>query len=400
MELLISAGQLLTGPAGRGISDGAVLVRGPEIVAVGPRAEVAALAAPDARRMDLPGSTVLPGLIDCHVHLAFSAGPDPVGDLSATDDATLLEDMAHRARLLLDHGVTTVRDLGDRGFLAVRLRDEIGAGRRPGPRILSATVPLTPPEGHCWFLGGVVEGEEQIRARVRRNAEAGADVIKVMATGGGLTSGGAATWESQFTPEELRAVVDEAHRLGLPVAAHAHGTDGIAASVAAGVDTVEHCTWMTRDGFRALDDVVAEMAAKNVYVCPGASPNWRAFAARFGEDRARDVFGRLRWMAEQGVPLISGTDAGVPGAVFDNPVGSLEFYAYLGFPNDQILDMATGTAATALGLGDRTGRLAPGLRADLVVVDGDPLVDLAALRDPRLVVAEGRTHVPGPQPEC
>ncbi|MFI9200566.1 amidohydrolase family protein [Streptomyces sp. NPDC053048] len=393
-DLLITAGRVLTGPGGEGTTDGAVLVQGRDIVAAGPREEVEALAPRDVPRMSLPGATVLPGLIDCHVHLAFDAGDDPVGSVKESDAPGLLLGMARRARQLLDSGVTTVRDLGDRDGLAFRLRDAIAEGALPGPRVLAAGAPLTAPGGHCWFLGGEVEGEDALREAVRRNAAAGADVIKVMATGGGLTPGGPATWESQFTPAELRAVVDEARRLGLPVAAHAHGTEGIAAAVAAGVDTIEHCTWMAEGGFDAREDLVAEIAAKGIHVCPAASPNWRVFAERFGYERADAVFSRVRWMAEQGVHLIAGTDAGVPRAVFDNFTGSLDFYRHLGFGTDRIIDMATVDAARALGIAEETGRLAAGYRADVLVVDGDPLEDLDALRDVRLVLAAGRPHIP------
>lgn len=299
MELLISARRVLTGPGGDCVDDGAVLVSGSTIVAVGTLDEVEQVAPDDVRRASFPDGTVLPGLIDCHVHLAFDAGPDPVAAVRGADDMSLLLGMAGRAQQLLATGVTTVRDLGDRGGLSVRLRDAIAAGVLRGPRILAATAPITPPGGHCWFFGGEVSGEEAIRDRVRRNAENGADVIKVMATGGGLTKGGPATWQSQFTTAELQSVVAEARRTGLPVAAHAHGTEGIASAVAAGVNTIEHCTWMVDGGFEMRADVVADLVAKEIYVCPAASPNWRRFAERFGEERAEELFGQVRWMAEQ-----------------------------------------------------------------------------------------------------
>ncbi|PJE95837.1 amidohydrolase [Streptomyces carminius] len=396
MDALLSAGGVVTGPDGRLLRDGAVLVQGGVITAVGPRTELEGRAPHDATRFAYPGGTLLPGLVDAHVHLVLDAGPDPVTALQHTDDAALLPTMAHRARQLLNAGVTTVRDLGDRGGLAIRLRDEIAAGRQSGPRVLAAGTPLTAPGGHCWFLGGEAEGADAIRRVVRRTVERGADVVKVMATGGGLTRGGPPVWAAQFTTDELRLVVEEARQAGLPVAAHAHGTAGIAAAVAAGVSTIEHCTWMGPDGFEVREDVVEEMAARGIAVCPAASPDWRGFAHRFGPERAQEMFARMAWMHQRGVRLIAGTDAGISRAVFDDPVSSLEFFAHLGHTPAQIIDLATHRTAQALGIGHDTGLLHPGYRADLLAVAGNPLDDLQALRNPRLVMTGGHPHLPEP----
>lgn len=390
-ELLITADRVLTGPNGEYVADGAILVQGTTITAVGPREQIEPLAPQGLPITAFPGGTVLPGLIDSHTHLIFDASDDPVAAVQNNDDEALLEGMTERAQQLVSTGVTTIRDLGDRNGLAIRLRDSIETGTVPGPRILSSATPLTSPGGHCFFFGGEVEGEEAIRAMVRRNARAGADVIKVMATGGGMTKGGPTIWENQFSQDELRAAVDEAHRAGLPVAVHAHGTDGIEAAIAAGVDTIEHCTWMTKGGgFDLREDLVDAIKANGIHVCTATSPNWRAFAERVGPERAEHLFSSMRWMAQLEVPMIAGTDAGATRAVFDKLVNSLEFYEYLGIPNKKIIDMATADAAQALGISTDTGRLTAGHRADVLVVDGNPLEDLGALRNVRLVLAQGR----------
>ncbi|MEU3301223.1 amidohydrolase family protein [Streptomyces sp. NPDC006678] len=394
MHVLVSAGQMITGPGGRRLCDAAVLVRDGVIADAGHRADVERRAPRAPFRYDFPRGTLLPGLIDSHVHLALDAGADPVTTLCAADDADVRRGMAERALLLLGTGVTTVRDLGDRNGLAAALRDEIVAGRLPGPRVLTAGTPVTAPGGHCWFLGGEAAGADEIRATVRENVRRGVDLVKVMATGGGITKDGPPIWAAQFTEDELRLVVAEARAAGLPVAAHAHATEGIVAAVAAGVSTVEHCTWLARDGFDVRDDVVAEMAARGVAVCPAASPDWRGFARRFGPERAEEMFGRLRWMRDRGVRLIAGTDAGVGGAVFDGFVSSLEFFEHIGCSPTEIVDLATVESARALGIDNETGSIRPGLRADLLVVAGDPTRDLQALREVRLVVAAGRPHVP------
>lgn len=393
MPILIKAGQVIVGPAHHRLADGAVLVEGERIVAVGPRASVAAQA-PGAMSLDYPNATLLPGLINCHVHVAFGVGLGAMTEAQEeTDDAKLLLAMAGRARQLLDSGVTTARDLGDRGALAVRLQEAIAAGEVPGPRLLTATAPLTPAGGHCWFLGGAIDDvtdANSLRAAVRRAETAGADVLKVMASGGGTTSGGAAMWESQFTTEQLKVLVDESHRIGLPVAAHAHGTDSIVSAVAAGVDTIEHCTWMSGGPAfaprEAVSDIVDRIVDAGISVCPAHTYDWHFFAQLTGEEAATELLGRLRWLADRGVNLIAGTDAGL--APFDDL--GLPRLADWEFSPEWILDMATVRAAAAIGLPTTVGSLQSGFSADLLVVSGDPLRDLAALHDVEMVMARGR----------
>ncbi|MCC9707141.1 amidohydrolase family protein [Streptomyces sp. MNU76] len=391
--MLITADRVLVG-SGTYLDDGAILIEGDSITAVGPRAQIAERAGTDAVHLAFPGGTVLPGLIDAHVHLAFDGGADPVATLHESSDETLLQDMRSRAEQLLHSGVTTARDLGDRNGLALRLDTEITSGSTPGPRIVSAGTPATSPGGHCHFLGGEISGAAEARDLVRRNIAAGAGVIKAMVTGGGLTKDGPKSWQSQFSPEELHALVDEAHKAGVPVAAHAHGTDGIIAAVEAGVDTIEHCTWMTSDGFDLPQNVLKQIIDERIAVCPAVSPHWQMLPRFFGEERAAVMFDLVRQMAEAGAKLIAGTDAGVQRAGFDGLVPTLSFYAHLGLPNSKILGMATADAADALGLGETTGRVAPGFRADLLAVDGDPLEDLGALKAIRAVVAAGRRYEP------
>ncbi|MFE6888314.1 amidohydrolase family protein [Streptomyces sp. NPDC057694] len=393
--MLITAARVLAGADRHVIADGAVLVRDDRIACVGPREEVQRQARPGEPRLSHPSGTVLPGLIDSHVHLCFDAGPDPVPTLQAQDDDALFTDMKAHAEQLLGAGITTARDLGDRNGLALRLAGAVAAGRAPGPRIVSAATPVTPLGGHCWFLGGEVSGAEEVRALVRRNVTAGAQVIKVMETGGGLTKGGADSWESQFSLEDLAVLVDEAHGAGLPVAAHAHGVDGIAAAVEVGVDTIEHCTWMTADGIEVRPDVLAEIVEKGIFVCPTISPHWPMLPKFFGAERAEAMVAAVRQMAQAGVRLIAGTDAGVQRAGFGGLASSLTFYEHLGLPKERVLALATTEAAQALGVGTETGQLTPGYSADLLVVEGDPLADLNALKSVMTVVAAGRHYRPG-----
>ncbi|MFF1420642.1 amidohydrolase family protein [Streptomyces sp. NPDC058280] len=390
--MLITGGRVLV-DSGTYLEDGAILIEGDSITAVGPRAQVMEQIGADVPHFDFDG-TILPGLIDAHVHVVFDGGADPVATLQTSTDETLLQDMRHRAEQLLRNGVTTARDLGDRDGLVFRLATEIAGGRTQGPRFVSAGTPVTTIGGHCHFLGGEVSGEAEIRELVRRNLSAGAGVIKAMVTGGGLTKDGPKSHESQFSADELAALVDEAHKAGVPVAAHAHGADGIAASVEAGVDTIEHCTWMTSGGLDLRQDILKQIIDQGITVCPAVSPHWQMLPRIFGEERAAAMFDLVRQMAEAGVKLIAGTDAGVQRAGFDGLVPALHFYSHLGLANSAIIDMATSDAATALGLGQTTGRIAPGYRADLLLVDGDPLVDLGALKAVRSVFASGLRYEP------
>jgi imidazolonepropionase-like amidohydrolase len=377
--------------------DGTGLVRDPLVlvadgriadVASGPRAAVP----PDAELVELPAATLLPGLVDTHVHLAFDASTDPVGALVAQDDDALLAAMAGAARAQLRAGVTTVRDLGDRGYLALKLRE--GAVPGPLPTILTAGPPVTTPGGHCHFLGGEATGVDGVRAAVRERAERGVDVVKVMASGGELTPGSVA-YEPQFTPGELCALVDEAHRLGLPVTAHSHAVEGIRNALAAGVDGIEHCGFHTADGVDAPAELVAALVERRIAVgftggiAPSDVPPPPGIRNRLPALTA--LFARM-W--REGARIVVGTDSGIgpvkPHATLPYGVAHL---ASLGVPAAEALRVCTATAAEVCGVGDRKGRIAPGYDADLLAVPGDPLADLAVLRRPVAVFACGERIV-------
>jgi imidazolonepropionase-like amidohydrolase len=390
LDTVITAKQVLPTPDSP-LRDGAVLVRADRIVAVGHRDDILRQADPNAVRYDYGAATLMAGLFNTHVHLAFDAGPGFLDTMLRATREELHAGAVDRLQQLLRSGVTTVRDLGDRDHLVIAVREALRAADVVAPRLLSAGTPLTVPGGHCHFLGGEVTDDSAARKLIDSNAGAGADVIKVMAGGGQITPDGAQMWESQFDARQLAMIVEHAARHGLSVAAHAHGADAIEACVDAGVSTIEHCTWMTgpqQNEFR--DPVARRMAERGIAAGSTSNPNWRKMAERMGDELAARVFGRLTWMAELGVTLIAGTDAGLPGSAFDDPAGALGMYEWLGFSRARILRIATIDSARALGLGAVTGQLAPGYSADLLVVGGDPLADLAALGKVRRVMAGGR----------
>jgi imidazolonepropionase-like amidohydrolase len=371
------------------VTDGAVVIGDRTVDWVGPVSALPSEYLP-LLRSDYPGWTILPGLIDSHVHLAFDGGPNPAARMRAETGEQQLMLMLRSARELLGIGVTTARDLGSRAYLAVAVRDAIAAGLARGPRLIVAASPITVTGGHCWFMGGEADSEDDLRRLVRTHHKHGADLIKVMSTGGFMTTG-SAPWYAQFTTAQLAVIVEEAARVDKPVAAHAHGTEGIRRAVEAGVTTIEHCSFVTETNERRFSEpLAARIAERGMFVCPTISGS----APYIAELTGIEVGAHVKAMHDMGVRIIAGTDAGIDNNPHHQYVGGLEYLVTLGFQPVQVLAMATTEAAAALGLGATTGRLVPGYDADLIVVRGDPQAEIAALRDLRRVIARGRDYVP------
>ncbi|MEV0159739.1 amidohydrolase family protein [Nonomuraea fuscirosea] len=391
---IVRAARVLTGRRGEVIADGEVLIDGGRIVSVGPRGS-AGEAGEVGEVLELPEHTVLPGLIDAHVHLGFDAQVDPVTRRSPESERHLLLRMAENARKLVSAGVTTARDLGARDFLDLALRDAIEEGLAVGPHIVAATRPITITGGHCWYMGGEADDEAGVRRVARENLRAGADCLKVMASGGLMTPGAPPSWVPQYTTEQLRAVVEEAATRGKGVAAHAHAHAAIRSSLEAGVATIEHCTFFTPSGHR-YDAKLAELiAAAGTYVCPTVHGAFERIRAAHGQEMLDAWLHGISSMREAGVRQIAGTDCGFAAGGVANPadlyVGGLEVFAMAGYGNAEIIELATVLAADACGVGDVTGSLDPGKRADLIAVAGNPLERLADLRDLALVLVSGRS---------
>jgi imidazolonepropionase-like amidohydrolase len=336
--------------------------------------------------IDVSGCTIIPGLIEAHAHLCFNAQPNWRETYDADSPERLLLRMAAAAASMLQAGITTVRDLGAPTGLAIELRDAIRDGLTPGPDLLVAGAPITTTGGHCWFLGGEADGELRIRVRVRELAKSGVDWIKVMATGGNMTPGTNVN-EPQYSLAELRAIVDEAARLGLRVAAHCHGTPGIRHAAEAGVATIEHCSFRTEDGLILDEEVAALIAERGVAVSPTVHSGYlRGPDSPVHDQRMEVAAGILR----AGCEVIMSTDCGIPGTPHDVLPRSIAVWAdQTGTTPVDALASATSRSARVLGLHDR-GSLEPGKRADFLVVEGNPLDDLTALQDVRLVVQGGQ----------
>jgi len=384
-----------------------VLVQGGTIAEVGPGIPAPA----DARVVELGGRTLLPGFIDAHVHLALSPpqsyAQGVVDELDANLADHALEGAANARRTLLA-GFTTVRNVG--GTLADRaLRDAIAEGLIPGPRMLVANHFIGITGGHCDstnamhpdvmphaqdFRHGVADGPEEVRKAVRFQIKHGADLIKVCATGG-VMSQGDAVGTPQLDPEELRAAVEAATRAERKVAAHAHGNQGIREAVRAGVHSIEHGSVLDRETVRMMIDR-GTFLVPTVYVASVVEQ--QADAGKLSAQsahKAREIAPQMRQSFKlaytSGVKIALGSDAGV----FVHGENGKEFTTMVGLgmkPMDAIV-AGTSRAAELLGLRD-VGRVAKGLRADLVVVDGDPLRDVRVLEAPAMVMKGGVIHLP------
>jgi imidazolonepropionase-like amidohydrolase len=387
---IIRATRVLTGRPGEVIADGEILLDGSRIVSVGPRGSAGE--APEM--LDLRGHTVLPGLIDAHVHLGFDAKVHPVTGQAAERDGHLLLRMAENARKLVSAGVTTARDLGGRGFLDITLRDVIEEGNAVGPHLVAATRPITVTGGHCWYMGGEADDEPAIRRVARENLRAGADCLKVMASGGEMSPGSVPSWRAQYSAALIRVAVEEAKARGKTVAAHAHAPESIANALEAGVTTIEHCTFHTSAGTVYDADLAGRIAAAGTYVCPTVHGQYWKMRELIGAGPMDRWLGMVAALRDAGVKLVAGTDTGFSIVGLDKRtddyVAGLEVFAEAGFGNAEIIELATVRAAEACGAGAATGSLEAGKRADLIAVRGDPLDRLADLRNLELVLVSGR----------
>ncbi len=398
--LVVHAGRLIADPARPASGPSTITIVDGRIQSV---ADGLQPAPAGARLIDLSNRTVLPGLIDAHVHLSGNPSGEFWREAVDPDEWGMILGVEN-ARITARAGFTTVRDVGSPPQVGHMLRRGTAEGRIAGPRILSSGPALSIIGGHgdvSGFRPEVVEalsagntctGPQQCAGRVREASRAGADLIKFTATGGVLSQQGRGL-EAHFTDEEMRAIVTTAHALGLRVAAHAHGARGIEAAARAGVDSIEHGTFADAASIQA-------MRRSNTYLVPTlmAFTGVREGLAqnRFTPvvaAKAREALARLglatRAAHEAGVPVAFGTDAGV----FEHGRNAGEFallVEYGGLSPAEALASATTVAARLLGLENEIGRIAPGFSADLIAVSGDPLADVRTLERVEFVMVRGR----------
>jgi len=392
--IVVRAGHLLDVKTGKTLTNQTIVIHGDKIVSVGADAQVPA----GAQVIDLSKATVLPGLIDAHTHVTFNPnfGYSRLA-ISVPREALI---GARNAKVTLDAGFTTIRNVAADGYADVALRDAINAGDVPGPRMLVSGPALSITGGHgdnnllpfeYHAAGdGVADGVDGVRHMVRQNIKYGSDLIKFMASGGVLSKGDNPQ-TSQYTPEEMKAIVEEAHRLGRKVAAHAHGAQAILWASEAGVDSIEHGSYIDDAG-------IAEMKKNGTYLVPTLYlGDWfLENAERIGTPpdliaKAKEVLPAARKNAARafaaGVKVGFGTDA----AVYPHGLNAHEFAVYvrLGMTPLQAIQTATINDADLLGWSDKIGTIEAGKWADIIAVDGDPLADVTTLERVKFVMKGG-----------
>jgi imidazolonepropionase-like amidohydrolase len=395
-RVAVKTGRMLDVRAGTYIDQAVIIVEDGRIVAAGRNVPIPA----SATLIDLSGMTVLPGLIDCHTHLTFDPGGFGYSSLGVSVPREALRG-AKNARLTLDAGFTTVRNVGAHGYSDIALRDAIDAGDVPGPRIIASGPSLGITGGHCdenllapefhFQAEGVADGVSNVMQKTREVIKYGAGVVKFCATGGVLSMGDDPR-ASQYTLEEMKAIVAEAHRLGRKVAAHAHGGDGIKLALQAGVDSIEHGTYIDDDGVRLMKEKGAFLVP-TIYLTEWFMTNYQNLgipAPIIG--KAKEVMPAMQRNIARafslGVPVAFGTDS----AVYPHGLNAKEFGIYVKFGMAPIDAIRTSTvnASKLLGWEDRVGAIEPGKYADLIAVEGDPLKDISELERVKKVIKGGR----------
>jgi imidazolonepropionase-like amidohydrolase len=391
-ELLIHAGHVFTAtdhdPL---VHDAWVRVDGDRIVGVSSSEPAVAS---DAIRIDAPHDTLLPGLIDCHVHLALSGSPDWLSEAKQSY-ALLTLRAAQHARDTLRAGFTTVRTLGGLDGADPALRDAQAMGLIEAPRIVATNLVICMTGGHASWIGREADGPDDVRKAVREQLKAGADCIKFIATGGVMTPG-VQPGSQQLTEEELRAGIEEAHKAGRTTAAHAHGASGIKAAVLAGIDSIEHGSFMTGESMALMKErgtcySVTLCSAEGFFDAPeGSVADWAMVKAREVRAALYDTFRRAY---QAGVKLVLGTDAGTPFNRHGDNAREMALMVKLGADPLDALRAGTRNSAELLGKLDSLGTLEPGKLADLVLARGDIVADIGRLRTSaniRAVVQGGR----------
>lgn len=388
MAILFENGRVIIGN-GEFIERGTVVINGKRIEFVGPLKKSSA--SRKDRVFDLSGKTILPGLIDAHVHLCVDGSPDPITSLIKESIPQTTLKAADHARRTLEAGVTTVRDMGGKEYIDLAIRDGIESGILQGPRMLCSGKLICMTGGHGWQFGREANGVDDVRAAVREQLKAGADLIKLMATGGIMTKG-VDPGSTQFTLEELIAGVEEAKKAGRRTATHAQGTEGIKNALWAGIHSIEHGFYLDNEAIELILQtkafLVPTLSAPYHILKAGVKKGVPSYVVEKSKSVLKSHWESVKKAHRAKIPIAMGTDAGTPFNCHGENLKEMELLVKAGFHPMEAIVAATKTASEVLGLEDRIGTLRPGKLADLVVLDGDPLQDITLFqqREKMLVI--------------
>jgi imidazolonepropionase-like amidohydrolase len=395
MKWAIHARRLFDGTGNAVVQDALVVIENRRITAVGPASQGSVPA--DVPVLEVGDRTILPGLIDAHVHMLFTGGAlSGQESRTATDSQALLTGVRN-AQLGLQSGLTTVRDCGDRNYLSLVLRDYINSGGLPGPRLVCSGPVITTTAGQLWWNGLECDTDDELRRAVRTLVKNGVDFVKLMGSGGNATPGSNPE-VSQYPATAFRAVADDAHRMGKMVAVHVHGIDSMGMAAEAGIDTLEHCPFRAHGTIKYQEQIVEKIIHQGLIVSLAMPATWYRLRAEDMQDvRAHpghlwpERYDTIRKMHAAGVKLVVSSDQGSTGTRIDELHLLMEFLVEtIKMPATEVLYGATGLAAQAVGMADCLGTLTPGKLADIVVVDGNPLTDMTAMGHMHMVIKDGQ----------
>lgn len=412
MKFLLKADRVIDGSGAHPLPGATVAVENGKISGVY-QGEIPQTVAAGAKVLDFPGATIMPGMIDTHVHLNLPGDGTSLEDAVKEQEGVLVATATFTAARALAAGITTVRDLGAMNGTVFNLKRALALGHGTGPRIVACGQPITITGGHTWYLGGEADGVDGLRRKVRDMVKQGADFIKVMGSGGGTI--GSLSWRASYTREEMQALSDQAHALDRKIAVHCLCAESTEFAIDAGVDHIEHAGFLIDGkGNQRFDPRIAEKLAKSGIPVTGTlavsgavvkmmsarqdlTEAEQAFLARWRGMMA-DNIEQFRKLREAGVRFVAGTDAGWRFTPFDGLPLEMEMMQQGGMSALEAITAGTGFAARSIGIDDTVGTLKPGLCADIIVVKGNPVEDLDRLRHLELVMQAGeiRAHAKPP----
>ena len=404
---LIKAARMLDGKSNVVLDNPVVITRGSEIYFVGTEEEMPVPLESIIEEFNYPDATILPGLVDTHVHINWFGDGRPGDEIEQYPTDLLLLQSAQNIEKHLKSGVTTIRDCGSKHKTAFFIKDAVRLGIIPGPRMVVCGRPITITGGHTWYMGGEANGKVGVTNAVRQLVKEGADFIKIIATGGSTRT--SVQFRQSFNQEEIKVIVEESHKLGKLTAAHCVGNDGILNALEAGIDTIIHCRFFDTSGSPSFDqDIAKRIADTGTWVDATVAQAWaRQLQLESEESQGRTLTidekheinqieearaiqkDHFQKMLNLGVKMVSGSDS----AWMHYPMGGFQYeiigHAERGMANIDAIISGTGAAAECIGLGDTVGTLEVGKKADILIVDGDPISNIWDLLNVNTVFLDG-----------